>query len=92
MCAVYERAPEAIIRTSLACYRGYAHFLVEYPRVLQETNIGSAFYSLPLADACSYPSDEVETITIEPWEWRLGTPEMPSPENLGGREEVMVIE
>jgi hypothetical protein len=81
--AIYERVPQAVITTAMARYTSAAHVLVEFPGVLQR-NIGSHFYPVPLSDACSCPTDEVETDTIEPWQWRLGEPELPSRENTTG--------
>jgi hypothetical protein len=87
--AIFERSPNAVIRTALATYKGSAHFLSTFEDVM-ERNVGSRYYPVRFADSCSCPSDDVPTDTIEPWTWRLGEPELPTPEGVNHREEVIL--
>jgi hypothetical protein len=79
--AIYERAPEATIRTAFCTYRNWHHFLAAYPDVL-DMNVGSSAYPIRLADACNCETDEVPTDSIQPWLWRLGEAQMPGPKNM----------
>jgi hypothetical protein len=64
-----------------ATYRNAWKFLAKYESVLYR-NVGSLMCPIMFADACTCPSDEIPTNTIE----YLGHAEVPSPENmLGGR-------
>jgi hypothetical protein len=79
--AIYERNPHAYIRTAYATYHNAWKFLAKYESVLYR-NVGSPMCPIMFADACTCPSDEIPTNTIE----YLGHAEVPSPETmLGGR-------
>jgi hypothetical protein len=79
--AIFERNPDARVRTTKADYRGAYDFLNKYPDVL-ESNVGSIMYPLRYADECTCSSDEIPTDTIEPWMWERGHAEMPNRENM----------
>ena len=62
--AIYERAPDARIRTAMATYKHAYDFLAAYPSVL-ETNVGSLTLPIRFGDECTCKTDNFGADTLE---------------------------
>ncbi len=86
--AIYERAPMCRIQTAMETYRDVYDFLAKHPSVLDK-NVGSRMVPLRFGDECTCESDDIGDDTLRVGLWHIGVPELPRPENVNKREEVI---
>lgn len=61
----FERHPDAIVRTSMAVYKGHKGFLAEYPETAYK-NIGSQFQPAYMTELCECAGDDTEAYSEPP--------------------------